>query len=111
MKKLNVSVENMLSSRGNVVPNQFVIHDNDCIYFQSYSTLICCIDTHTDELTIDSGAYNYSKTTSKYLNIFLHDYFYGVDVKSIMKKNKTNDMYMVIDRRNAIKDMFPQYGD
>lgn len=111
MKKLNVSVENMVSSRGNIVPNQFVIKANGYIYFQSYSTVICCINEYNDELTIDSGAYNYSKTTSKYLNMFLHDYFYGVDVKGYMKKHKTNDMYMLIDRRNAIKDMFPQYGD
>lgn len=88
MEKLNVSVENMISSKGYVLPNQFIIHVDNKIYFQSYKTIICYVDKATRTLTIDSGAYHYSKTTSKYLNMFLDDYFSGVDVKACLNKNK-----------------------
>tara|TARA_Y100000034_G_scaffold109224_1_gene140324 strand:- start:960 stop:1217 length:258 start_codon:yes stop_codon:yes gene_type:complete len=63
----------MINSRGNVVKNQFVIHDNGCEMFQSYQSLIAIVDRRTSpiKVTLDEGTWDYSVTTSKYRNQFL----------------------------------------
>ena len=65
-------VENMLSYRGNEVPNQFIISDyeNNRTIFQSYSTIIA-MKTNKG-IVLDINALNYSATTSKYLYLFLN---------------------------------------
>ena len=65
-----VKVQNMQSSKGNTVPNQFIIHTKDGRYFQSYQTVIAFIENPTGKVYLDDG-WNYSRTTSKYRNIFL----------------------------------------
>ena len=69
-----MKVENMVSDSGNKVPNQFTFQDtNSYVYFQSYDSIIARIDlTGYDSITLDSKYWNYSKTTSKYLNLFLN---------------------------------------
>jgi len=78
-------VSNMKSSRGNAVPNQFVITgnepflcngeylDRDTEVFQSYETIIArryyICDIQVTEL--DRDKWDYSRTTSKYRNQFL----------------------------------------
>lgn len=63
-------VSNMISSNGNEVPNQFVITaDDNSTTFQSYSTVIATRKA-SGQLVLDSGAMDYSKTTSKYLYRF-----------------------------------------
>ena len=76
-----MKVENMTSPNGNKVPNQFVIESEcDGVYektFQSYNTTIAAIiEGWTEGLAwevtkVDRKAWNCSKTTAKYRNIFL----------------------------------------
>jgi|TARA_R110000772_G_scaffold141745_1_gene251446 hypothetical protein len=68
-----MNVSNMTSSRGNKVPNQFSIMDEDKSYFQSYQTIIAMRDTSGDycQTYLDSDRWDYSVTTSKYRNKWL----------------------------------------
>lgn len=79
-----MKVENMQSSRGNAVPNQFVISDEGRgangnfirrEVFQSYSTRIAERVVWPDgvRITLDRDAWDYSKTTGKYRNQFLRE--------------------------------------
>jgi len=68
--KMNIKVENMVSPRGNIIPNQFDISVNGQRYFQSYSTVIVRIDRQ-GEVFLDEDAWDYSRTTGKYRNQFL----------------------------------------
>ena len=66
-----MKVENMTSSSGNKVANQFIIHaDNGC-YFQSYETVIAFKPFGVKRIQLDRAAWDYSVTTGKYRNIFL----------------------------------------
>ena len=73
-----MKVENMVSSSGNYVPNQFIITDDGREIFQSYETIIAIKDK--GKIILDNDALDYSKTTSKYLYMFL-----GMDRKAIKK--------------------------
>lgn len=66
---LNVKVENMRSSNGNEVPNQFKIYTDDGVYFQSYSSIIAY--RSKGKIKLDINKWDYSTTTSKYRNQFL----------------------------------------
>lgn len=63
----------MTSSRGSVVPNQFIIHTPEATYFQSYDSLIIKTTFINDKrvIILDKYYWNYSQTTSKYRNKFL----------------------------------------
>ena len=63
---------NMQSPRGNLVPNQFVIYANNGKYFQSYNSIIAFID-NKNQVFLDEYYWDYSRTTSKYRNIFLKE--------------------------------------
>lgn len=65
-------VENMQSSQGNDIPNQFLIYTDDGVYFQSYSSVIA-FRPLSGKITLDSYKWDYSKTTGKYRNIFLRE--------------------------------------
>jgi len=69
-----VKVENMTTSSGNSVKNQFVILDTaDRInYLQSYNSIIVKID-QDNKVYLDAKYWNYSTTTSKYRNMYLHE--------------------------------------
>lgn len=69
---LKVRVENLSSRRGTQrkIPNQFIIQTGDGLYFQSYSTVIAFKPINAP-IVLDRRAWNYSRTTSKYRNIFL----------------------------------------
>jgi len=66
-----MKVCNMLSKKtGRPVANQFiVIDDNGYEYFQSYNSIICKMVRGI--VYLDEYYWDYSKTTSKYRNIFL----------------------------------------
>ena len=66
---MKTQVENMRSSNGNAVANQFIITSGDKIVFQSYGSVICVIEG--DTVTLDSRYWAYSQTTGKYRNQFL----------------------------------------
>jgi|TARA_R110001599_G_C12024057_1_gene639341 hypothetical protein len=86
-----MQVENMKSSNGNKVANQFVItteeQGNKVEYLQSYKTIIAKkiydnLGCYVVETFLDENSYNYSVTTSKYRNLFL-----GVTSKDFDPKN------------------------
>ena len=67
-----MKVENMTSRNGNTVPNQFVIRDEKGTYFQSYRTMIVFVPL-SGKVQLDARAWDCSRTTGKYRNIFLRE--------------------------------------
>lgn len=63
-----MKVQNMLSTRGNRVANQFVIDLGNKTALQSYETLVAVYDKQIDTMYEDKE--RYSPTTSKYINLF-----------------------------------------
>ena len=59
----------LTTSSGNTAKNQYVITTEGGRFYQSYDTIIACIDNN-GRITLDTN-WNYSVTTSKYRNIFL----------------------------------------
>lgn len=49
--------------------NQFAVQTSNGSFFQSYDTIICKIED--GQTTLDKYFWDYSKTTSKYRNMFL----------------------------------------
>ena len=68
---MNVKVRNMTSSRGNDVPNQFIIETDNETHFQSYNSIIVAIKD--GQTYLDRDTWDYSTTTGKYRNIFLDE--------------------------------------
>ncbi len=76
-----ISVRNMTNSNYRSIPNQFIISTPEGEYFQSYKTIVAFkprtpgeqygIETKTPKIQLDKNAWNYSRTTGKYRNIFL----------------------------------------
>jgi len=70
-----VSVENMISSKGNSVPNQFIIRKTTHMgvdeYFQSYKSIIA-VKSYKG-IFLDRNYWDYSVTTGKYRNLFLNE--------------------------------------
>ena len=95
-----MKVENMTSTRGNKIPNQFIITDyqegNKIEYFQSYDVIIAkkVYDNKNfgiAEIFIDQNYWDYSRTTGKYRNIFL-----GEGIR--LTRNKLeNNQYILTD--------------
>lgn len=76
-----MKITNLTSPQGNQVPNQFEIRTGNVVYFQSYDSIIVKIENGITYL--DVNFWDYSKTTSKYRNIFLSE-----DKKRTEKKIK-----------------------
>ena len=68
---MRVKVQNMISNRGNAIANQLEIYADGVKYFQSYNTIIAKIEKG-HKITLDTNALDYSRTTSKYLYLFLN---------------------------------------
>ena len=67
-------VQNMQGRTGRAVANQFEIYADDGVYFQSYSTIIAFKPYGVEYKTqLDKSAWDYSVTTGKYRNQFLHE--------------------------------------
>lgn len=66
-----VKVENMFSTNGNRVANQFVIFSDRKRVFQSYDSICCVVDENGVTLGRD---WDFSITTLKYLYLFLKEY-------------------------------------
>jgi hypothetical protein len=82
-------VENIRGNSGAEVPNQFIIHDGDKVYFQSYRTII--VMRRDGKTYLDENYWDYSRTTGKYRNIFL-----GEDKKTTERKIKEGT-YLLAD--------------
>lgn len=76
IKPPRMIVENMTSSRGNFVPNQFIIHTKDGRYFQSYRSTIAFMPWGGGKVVLDENTWDYSRTTGKYRNMFLNENTY-----------------------------------
>ena len=77
-------IENMQSSRGNDVPNQFIIWADGKKIFQSYHSIIAMIEN--GQVTLDENKWDYSTTTGKYRNDFL-----GEGINETRKKIKSGE--------------------
>lgn len=67
-----IKVENIESNKGNRIPNQFIIHLEEGVLFQSYDSPIV-FRTYNGNVFLDENNWNYSITTSKYRSIFLNE--------------------------------------
>ena len=70
---MEVMARNMISSNGNTVPNQFIIHTKTATYFQSYRSIIIKRNDRNGKIYLDKNKWNYSVTTGKYRNQFLNE--------------------------------------
>ena len=92
-----MKVQNMTSSRGNKVANQFIIYTESGSVFQSYNSIIAKItdikkdDNYYASVELDRKYWNYSNTTGKYRNIFL-----GETITETKKKIKSGE-YILTD--------------
>ena len=89
-----MKVENIESSKGNKIANQFIITDDkQNEYFQSYNSMIVKKDYESEQVKIylDQKYWNYSTTTGKYRNIFLNE-----TIKDTKKKIKSGE-YLLTD--------------
>ena len=82
-----IKANNIISARGNPITNQIIITDTkkDTETFQSYNSIIAIKDykperysyavpeEHKTNVTLDEYYWNYSRTTSKYRNMFLNE--------------------------------------
>ena len=89
----NIKVLNMISSKGNKIPNQFVIVTPEGNYFQSYNSVIAFINNE-GRVFLDKNKWDYSTTTGKYRNIFLGEN------KKLTEKRINNNNYVLIDLNN-----------
>lgn len=72
MKFADVKVYNMTShNTERKIPNQFKIHANGGVYFQSYNTVIAFVKGN--HISIIRGGLDYSATTNKWLYQFLEE--------------------------------------
>lgn len=77
---------------GHPVANQYEIYTDNGVYFQSYRSIIARKYTISGREYVDLDHYywNYSRTTSKYRNIFL-----GESTEETRKKIKTGQYKLV----------------
>ena len=89
-----MKVQNMTSDRGNKIANQFIIHNDNEEYFQSYKSIIVKKVTQwffnyeqkETKIFLDEHFWDYSKTTSRYRNKFLNE-----TTKEIQNKIKSGE--------------------
>ena len=87
-KPNKMKIKNLTSPKGNVVPNQYEIENGNTRFFQSYESNIVKIENGRTYL--DVKYWNWSKTTSKYRNLFL-----GETTKETEFKIKTGQYTLV----------------
>ena len=68
---MKLQIENLVNDNNNHAVNQFVVKLNGNIFYQSYDTIIAKKDK--DGHIFITEKWQYSKTTSKHLYIFLRD--------------------------------------
>jgi hypothetical protein len=83
-----MKVSNITGVKGNKIANQFIIRDDNGIeYFQSYKSIIAKVSN--GQVYLDEFYHNYSRTTSKYRNLFL-----GLNSKQIEDKIKNSEFIL-----------------
>ena len=89
-----MKTENMTSTNGNKVANQFIItDDNGNEFFQSYKSVIVKKPLEVwNKIELDQKYWNYSNTTGKYRNIFLNETIKDTRKKIISGEYKLTDL-------------------
>ena len=92
----SIKVNQLISSRsGREIANQYKIQTPEGVYFQSYESIIAFIRKADGQTLLDSRWWDYSRTTSKYLNIFL-----GMDSKEVKRRVKLGEFKLInLNRR------------
>ena len=101
-KRLNVV--NFTGRTGKPVPNQFIITDGETKAFKSYNSIIVeqmGAGGGFDDVIIFGKNYNYSTTTSKYLNKFLEMLGYK-EIANSRDREKAIDRGMFYSGNKAI---------
>lgn len=96
-----MKAKNLVGKNGRAVVNQFVIKDDNRKVFQSYDSTIVEVRWHSDFCEVNIGYdWDYSRTTTKYLKIFLIDEvgFTDKEVEQIKKELRKGHDYIVIGR-------------
>ena len=98
-----MKVKNLVGKNGRAVVNQFVIKDDNRKVFQSYdSTIVKCVYNKTGCDVLIGCDWDYSRTTTKYLKIFLMNEIGLTDeeVETIKKQLRKggNDCFIVNGR-------------
>lgn len=84
-------IENLTSSRGKKIANQFIIKTDKGQFFQSYESIIAFKPNDQKEpILLDCKYWNYSSTTNKYRNQFLK-----CESKDIKKMTKDGNIIFV----------------
>jgi len=84
-------IENLTSSRGKKIVNQFIITNEEGQFFQSYESIIAFKPNDPMEpILLDCEYWNFSRTTSKY-----RDQFLKCKSKDIKKMTKDGDIIFV----------------
>ena len=92
-------VRNFKSPKGNSVPNQFLLTEQDGTeIYQSYKTTIA-VKTLKGKVFLDKDSWDYGHTTSKYRNEFL-----GEKIKDTRKKIESGE-YKLVDLNEANKQI------
>lgn len=89
-----MGISQLINDNGNPAANQFVISSENGTFFQSYDSVVARIAN--GKLTL-SEAWNFSKTTSKHLYIFLREYGLSEydNRKAILKAIKSGEIEVV----------------
>ena len=92
----DIRISQLINDRNNGATNQFVVETDKGKYFQSYDTIIAFVPNNSDDIVL-SEDWEYSKTTSKHLYIFLRDYtrFYANQRKDILRGIKDGKLKVV----------------
>lgn len=80
---------------GRPVANQFVIETPHGEYFQSYNSIVAFKPRSGDDRIVFGSDWNYSRTTSKYLHLFLISH--GINLTSEQKKRAVQEGEIVVD--------------
>jgi len=82
----------MISSNGNKIANQFIVNDSEFTLFQSYDSVIIktTFEDGKRKVFLDETYWDYSKTTSRYRNLFL-----GETTKEIKEKIKSGEYELI----------------
>ena len=87
-----MKVQNLRSSKGNIIANQFEIRTETAVYFQSYRSII--VKVEGGKTYLDPIYWDYSRTTGKYRNIFLNE------CKKETEQKIKQGTYILIDLNN-----------
>jgi hypothetical protein len=64
----------LINSNGNAIKNQFIIHDDNQVTFQSYDSKIATYDRDTKTLKLYGSLWDYSRTTRNHFKTFVNNF-------------------------------------